>query len=251
MRISAVAALMILTTVLLSACAQDNVAQLEDKSHQYYGRKAMAMMVAQPTYQSASVDSISAAPLSVPQQTHYTGTGTPFGRPTPPAGAKPVAYSAPQAVAYTPAPAPAPTAMAAPVQPVALTSSHLQWPVEGRVTEKFGKQANGIANEGITIAAAEGTPIKAADAGEVAYVGNNVRDYGNMVILRHPDGAFTSYAHAKQIIVSKGDRVMPGEVIGYVGQTGSVHSPQLHFALREGDHAVDPLAKLPSQLASR
>jgi len=118
------------------------------------------------------------------------------------------------------------------------------------VTEPFGKQANGIANEGITIAAADGTPIKAAGGGEVAYVGTNVRDYGNMVILRHTDGTLTSYAHAREILVSKGDHVLPGDVLGYVGHSGNASTPQLHFAMRQNGTVIDPLSKLPRALAS-
>ncbi|MFZ8477846.1 murein hydrolase activator EnvC family protein, partial [Staphylococcus aureus] len=77
-------------------------------------------------------------------------------------------------------------------------------PVQGQVSERFGKQGAGIANEGITITAPAGTPIRAAQAGEVAYVGHNVRDYGNIVILRHANGDMTSYAHASDIVVQKG-----------------------------------------------
>lgn len=244
MQVSVVAALMIVTTILLSACEQKQVAQVEDRSSQYYGRAAVGQAVAgysAATYQAASLDSISSgdvqAPASMASSAAYGArpAGTPFGGPTPAPGAT-VAESS-----FTAS------------QPVftASMAKGWDWPVQGNVVETFGKQAEGIANEGITIAAAEGTPIRAAGAGEVAYVGSNVRDYGNMVIVRHPGGELTSYAHAKEIRVAKGAKVAQGEVLGYVGQTGNAKTPQLHFAMREGNRAIDPMSKLPSHMASR
>ncbi len=129
-------------------------------------------------------------------------------------------------------------------------ASTWQWPVQGNVVETFGQKTEGVSNEGIVIAAAEGTPIRAAQAGEVAYVGTDTKTYGNIAILRHADGAMTSYSHARNVVVAKGERVNSGSVIGYVGQTGSAKQPQLHFAVRENRTAIDPLSKLPSQFAS-
>ena len=125
-----------------------------------------------------------------------------------------------------------------------------QWPVNGKVIETFGKKENGLSNEGIVIAANEGTPIAAVQAGEVAFVGDDSKNYGKIVILRHADGNMTSYSHAQSISVKKGDQVNRGSVIGYVGKTGNAKEPQLHFAVREGNHGVDPLTKLPQHLAS-
>lgn len=130
------------------------------------------------------------------------------------------------------------------------TASRWQWPVEGKVIESFGPKANGAASEGIVIAAAENTPIRAAQSGEVAFVGEDARNYGNIVILRHADGTMASYSHASRIVVKKGDAVRAGNTIAYVGKTGNATSPQLHFAVREGKNSVDPLSKLPHQLAS-
>lgn len=129
-------------------------------------------------------------------------------------------------------------------------ASTWQWPVQGNVIETFGQKTEGVSSEGIIIAASEGTPIRAAQAGEVAYVGNDTKTYGNIVILRHGDGTMTSYSHARNLIVAKGKRVNSGSVVGYVGQSGSAGQPQLHFAVREGRAAVDPMSKLPHQLAS-
>ena len=271
MQMSVVAALMIITTVLLSACEQQPMASVEDRSSQYYGRSGQMMAGGYHygTHQAVAVDSISTASLAAPAPSYapaasYTTGPIPFGRGTP----APVTHVSSASPAPFASPAPAETmttafgnkvAVAAPVAsfhsseaafPSAM-ASNWAWPVQGSVTERFGKQANGIANEGITIAAADGAPIRAASGGEVAYVGSHVRDYGNMVIVRHSGGALTSYAHAKEILVSKGDKVIQGDVLGYVGQTGTAKSPQLHFAMREGSHAVDPMSKLPSQLASR
>lgn len=130
------------------------------------------------------------------------------------------------------------------------TASRWQWPVEGKVIESFGPKANGAASEGIVIAAAENTPIRAAQSGEVAFVGEDARNYGNIVILRHPDGTMASYSHASRIVVKKGDQVQAGNTIAYVGKTGNAPSPQLHFAVREGKNSVDPLSKLPHHMAS-
>lgn len=153
-----------------------------------------------------------------------------------------------------------PTVAAAPVESVQVAtntppasplkaSGSWQWPVDGKVTETFGQKSDGVANEGIVIEAAEGTRIKAAQAGEVAFVGRDTKNYGNIVILRHASGEMTSYAHAKEIRVQKGDRVNAGQVIATVGQSGNAKSPQLHFALREGKTSVDPMTKLPHQVA--
>ena len=105
--------------------------------------------------------------------------------------------------------------------------------------------------EGIVIAATEGLPIRAAGEGSVAFVGNNLSDYGNIVILRHKDGVMTSYANAREILVTKGDRIKQGDLLGYVGRTGNARSPQLHFSMRVADASVDPLHYLPRNVASR
>ena len=142
-------------------------------------------------------------------------------------------------------------APAAPSQAPFATANRWQWPVKGKVTEAFGQKAEGVSSEGIVIAAVDGSPIHAAQAGEVAYVGNDEKTYGNIVILRHTDGTMTSYSHARNLVVAKGQRVNAGSVVGYVGQSGSAKQPQLHFAVRQGRTAVDPLSKLPHQLASK
>ncbi len=115
-----------------------------------------------------------------------------------------------------------------------------RWPVRGRVITGFGPQPNGLQNDGINLAVPEGTPVKAADDGVVAYAGNELKGYGNLVLVRHSNGFVTAYAHASEILVKKGDTVKRGQVIAKSGQTGTVTSPQLHFEIRKGSTPVDP-----------
>jgi murein DD-endopeptidase MepM/ murein hydrolase activator NlpD len=124
------------------------------------------------------------------------------------------------------------------------------WPVNGgKVISHFGPKPQGRTNDGINIAIAEGEPIIAAADGMVVYAGNELKGYGNMIILRHDDGWMTAYAHARDISVKKNDYVKQGELIGYVGLTGGVKTPQLHFALRNGKTPVDPEQHLPHNVA--
>jgi murein DD-endopeptidase MepM/ murein hydrolase activator NlpD len=115
-----------------------------------------------------------------------------------------------------------------------------RWPARGRVIAGFGPSPNGLQNDGINVAVPEGTPIKAADDGVVAYAGNELKGYGNLVLVRHSNGFVTAYAHASEILVKRGDTVKRGEVIAKSGQTGNVTSPQLHFEIRKGSTPVDP-----------
>ena len=115
-----------------------------------------------------------------------------------------------------------------------------RWPVRGRVIAGFGPKPNGLQNDGINLAVPEGTPVKAADDGVVAYAGNELKGYGNLVLVRHSNGFVTAYAHASEIMVKRGDAVKRGQVIAKSGQTGSVTSPQLHFEIRKGATPVDP-----------
>ena len=115
-----------------------------------------------------------------------------------------------------------------------------QVPVKGKIISGFGPKEGGLHNDGINIAARSGTPIKAAENGVVVYTGNELRGYGNLLLLRHSDGWVTAYAHTSKFRVRPGDRVKQGQVIAEVGQTGNVDSPQLHFELRKGTRAVNP-----------
>ena len=115
-----------------------------------------------------------------------------------------------------------------------------RWPVRGRVIASFGPTPNGLQNDGINLAVPEGTPVKAAEDGVVAYAGNELKGYGNLVLVRHSNGFVTAYAHASEILVKRGETVKRGQVIAHSGQTGNVTSPQLHFEIRKGSTPVDP-----------
>ncbi len=115
-----------------------------------------------------------------------------------------------------------------------------RWPVKGRVITGFGAKMNGAQNDGINLAVPEGTPIKAADDGVVAYAGNELKGYGNLVLVRHANGYVSAYANASELMVKRGDTVKRGQVIAHAGQTGNVSSPQLHFEIRKGSTPVDP-----------
>ena len=116
-----------------------------------------------------------------------------------------------------------------------------RWPAQGRILAGFGSSPNGGQNDGINIAMPEGTPVKAAEDGVVAYAGNELKGYGNLVLIRHPNGYVTAYAHAKELAVKRGDQVKRGQVIAKSGQTGNVNAPQLHFEVRKGATPLDPM----------
>jgi murein DD-endopeptidase MepM/ murein hydrolase activator NlpD len=115
-----------------------------------------------------------------------------------------------------------------------------RWPVRGRVIAGFGPSPNGLQNDGIDVAVPQGTPVKAADDGVVAYAGNELKGYGNLVLVRHDNGYVTAYAHASEILVKRGETVKRGQVIAKSGETGTVKSPELHFEIRKGATPVDP-----------
>lgn len=119
------------------------------------------------------------------------------------------------------------------------------WPVRGRVLESFGKGPDGTHNDGINIAASRGAAIEATDSGVVAYSGNELRGYGNLILIKHPSGWISAYAHCDLILVKTGQKVVRGQVIARVGASGNVGEPQLHFELRHGKKPVDPREYLP------
>lgn len=124
-----------------------------------------------------------------------------------------------------------------------LTSGFVM-PVSGRIIAGFGSTGGGQRNDGINIAAAEGTPIHAAADGVVTYAGNELKGYGNLILIKHGDSYVTAYAHADSIGVARGQRVAKGDVIGTVGETGDVRQPQLHFEIRRNMKPIDPRAIL-------
>jgi murein DD-endopeptidase MepM/ murein hydrolase activator NlpD len=120
------------------------------------------------------------------------------------------------------------------------STAGFRWPVHGRIIAAFGTETNGQRNDGINLAVPEGTSIKAAEAGTVAYAGNELKGYGNLVLVRHANGFVTAYAHGNELLVKRGDQVKRGQIIARAGQTGNVSSPQLHFEIRKGATPVDP-----------
>lgn len=127
----------------------------------------------------------------------------------------------------------------------AYRKSKFIWPVNGSVVSNFGVVGKGRRNDGINIKAAMGTNVKAADKGVVAYAGNELKGFGNLVLIKHADGYITAYAHNDRLYVKKGQSVLRGEKIATVGRTGSVNTPQLHFEVRAGKKAVNPRTYLP------
>jgi murein DD-endopeptidase MepM/ murein hydrolase activator NlpD len=121
-----------------------------------------------------------------------------------------------------------------------------RWPVRGRIISGFGPKPNGVANEGVNIAVPEGTDVKAAEGGVVVYAGDELKGYGNLVLVRHTNGYVTAYGNASSLNVKRGDQVRRGQTIARSGSTGNVNSPQLHFEVRKGSTPVDPMLYLPN-----
>jgi murein DD-endopeptidase MepM/ murein hydrolase activator NlpD len=121
-----------------------------------------------------------------------------------------------------------------------------RWPVKGRVISNYGSKPNGQQNDGINISVPENTAVKASEDGTVAYAGNELKGYGNLVLVRHAGGFVTAYAHNSEILVHRGETVKRGQVIAKAGQTGGVASPQVHFEIRKGSNPVDPSQYLTS-----
>ncbi|AWK85135.1 LysM peptidoglycan-binding domain-containing M23 family metallopeptidase [Azospirillum thermophilum] len=239
---------------------------------------------------ASSVSGVTATPLPPPkpgsgapatadaQQPGEPGTAYQPGQaPTylRPPGSKPAdqaPQTAPPAVAQAPVPVPSPppanrNAPSQPQQDVAAAEppkadaappprggKRFLWPVKGKLISGYGPKPDGMHNDGLNIAASKGAAVVAADNGVVAYAGNELRGFGNLLLIKHADGWITAYAHLDRIEVERGASVKRGQLVGRVGQTGSVTSPQLHFELRKGSQAVDPgdqMEPKPSEGASR
>ncbi|WP_119304227.1 peptidoglycan DD-metalloendopeptidase family protein [Dongia deserti] len=157
---------------------------------------------------------------------------------------KPFEPSAPTQTAQIEPPPAAKTVPSGDPLPTLRPDSPFIWPVDGKVISRFGPANDNLRNDGINIAAPVGAPVKASAAGVVAYAGNELRGFGNMVLLRHEDGWVTAYAHNSSLLVQKGEKVGQGQTIARVGSSGNVDTPQLHFELRQGTKAVDPLKVL-------
>ncbi len=118
------------------------------------------------------------------------------------------------------------------------------WPTHGSVLSSYGPKAGGIHNDGINIRAEHGAGVHAADAGVVAYAGQDIKGFGHLLLIRHDGGWVTAYAHNEEILVARGQQVRRGQKVANVGNTGGVETPQLHFEVRRGTRAVDPIRYL-------
>lgn len=125
------------------------------------------------------------------------------------------------------------------------------WPAKGRLLARFGDAGGGRVNDGINIALAAGSPVRAAAPGVVAYAGNEIAVFGGLVLINHGSGWVTAYGHAAQLKVRRGDKVKAGDVIALAGETGYVTEPQLHFEIRKNRNPVDPAPHLGTQTAMR
>jgi murein DD-endopeptidase MepM/ murein hydrolase activator NlpD len=124
------------------------------------------------------------------------------------------------------------------------SSGRFRWPARGRVIAGYGRRPDGTQNDGINLALPQGTEVHASEAGKVAYAGNELKGYGNLILIRHDNGWVSAYAHNDQLLVKRDDVVRRGQVIAKAGKTGAVDQPQLHFELRQGARPVDPLPHL-------
>jgi murein DD-endopeptidase MepM/ murein hydrolase activator NlpD len=202
-----------------------------------------------PTQPAPSASQPAVIPLDGPAPPRQAAATPPTPQPAPAATLTPPAPSPSPAGSPAPAAVTPPPPAAAPPPAADTTGGRFPWPVSGRVLANYGSGSGDTRNEGINIGAPRGTPVKAVDGGTVAYVGNEVKGYGNLVLVKHSNGWISAYAHLDEVTVRKGDTIAAGAVIGRVGSTGEVGEPQLHFELRRGKKPVDPrefLAPAPS-----
>ncbi|MEZ5844071.1 MAG: peptidoglycan DD-metalloendopeptidase family protein [Hyphomicrobiaceae bacterium] len=182
-----------------------------------------------------------AAPLAGGSQPRIINSASGSAPGAPPAGSNVTRMASAPAAAATHAGSGAATAAAA------VNAGKFRWPATGRIVSAFGPRPDGSHNDGINILVPHGTPVHAAEAGTVAYAGNELQGYGNLILIRHDNGWVSAYAHNEALLVRHGDRVARGQVVAKAGKTGSVDQPQIHFELRDGAKPVDPrphLAKL-------
>ncbi|MGD9502354.1 MAG: peptidoglycan DD-metalloendopeptidase family protein [Methyloceanibacter sp.] len=134
--------------------------------------------------------------------------------------------------------------------PDPMSGNSFRWPVQGRVISGFGTRPDGAHNDGIDVAVPQGTSVKAAENGVVAYSGNELKGYGNLVLIRHANNWVSAYANNDELLVKRGDKVRRGQIIAKAGATGGVSQPQVHFELRKGSRPVDPTKYMSNQAAN-
>src|ERR1700728_523286 len=120
------------------------------------------------------------------------------------------------------------------------TEPEFRWPARGRIIQGFKSGGN----DGINISVPAGTSVRAAESGTVVYSGDGLKGYGNLVLIKHPNGFVSAYGNNGELDVKRGESVKRGQVIAKSCDTGNVNSPQLHFELRKGSTPVDPTSYL-------
>lgn len=180
-------------------------------------------------------------PQSPPQSPPSATSPTPPAEPPAPTTPPPVPSHVSDDLILPPAKPPSPPRLVGPIpQPPPMAGGGFLWPVQGRVVSEYGPKGRGLHNDGINIAAPRGSPIRASEAGVVAYAGDGLQGFGNIILIKHQNGYVTAYAHADTLLVRRGQVIQRGQAIAQVGSTGSVESPQIHFQIRKGRDAVDP-----------
>ena len=120
-------------------------------------------------------------------------------------------------------------------------NSKFIWPVKGELISKYGKSNKGFFNDGININSKLNQKVSASNDGVIIYSGNEIPGYGNLILIKHSQNWITAYAHLGKVSIERGEKVKKGQIIGLVGKTGNVRKPQLHFEIRKGKDAVNPL----------
>jgi len=233
-------AVLLVAALVLGACAESPRTELSWNVRDYRSRTHQPAPLDRNTYYGPQ--SVSLPPV---QKYGAPAYDTPVKR----QASVPVPTPRPIPAWYNPSPAPA-----APNPDSGAFASegpvHFSWPLAGRIVLDFGADGNGERNDGINIAAAPGTLVHAAAAGTVKYCGNELRGYGNLVLIQHDDGYMTAYAHVGNILVSRDARVAAGQAIATSGASGDVSFPQLHFEIRHDKRPIDPKLLLPKGVAS-
>jgi murein DD-endopeptidase MepM/ murein hydrolase activator NlpD len=141
-----------------------------------------------------------------------------------------------------------PTPLSPPAERAAASgpAPRFEWPVNGKVVAGYGTH-DGQKSDGIDIAAAKDTVVRAADSGTVVYAGGEVRGMGNLLLVSHRGGYITAYGYNDALLVKKGDIVKKGQAIAKVGTSGNAPDPRLHFEVRRGNKTIDPMTVLPGQ----
>ncbi len=135
-------------------------------------------------------------------------------------------------------PAPAAGSAAAPKAPALAGSVHWVWPT------MYLDRPRAVAGGGILLQGVLGQPVRAAGSGRIVYVGNGIRGYGNLIIIKHDEVFLSAYAHTRDLQVREGQTVLAGQVIAQM-DLGPHQAPALYFEIRMNGKPVDPIPYLP------